>query len=51
MSNPRSFSNMIGNSSRNKQYFLEKYPEADILYKLNVTLDDGEYAAVLKEKK
>lgn len=50
MSNPRSFSNMIGNSSRNKQYFLEKYPEVDILYKLNVTLDNGEYAAVIKEK-
>lgn len=50
MSNPRSFSNMIGNSSRNKQYFLEKYPEVDILYKLNVTLNNGEYAAVIKEK-
>lgn len=44
LSNPRSFSNMIGNSARNRQYFLDKYPDYDILYKVDQRLNDGEYA-------
>lgn len=47
-SNSRNFSNMIGNSGRNKEYFLENYPQYDILYRVDNGLDDGEYAVIIK---
>lgn len=47
-SNSRCFSNMIGNSSKNKKYFLEKYPQYDIQYRLNNDLNDGEYVVKYK---
>jgi len=50
-SNPKGFSNMIGNSGRNKQYFLENYPWLDILYRVNDALDDGEYIVKIKNER
>lgn len=50
-SNPRSFSNMIGNSGRNREYFLEKYPCLDILYKVNDALSDGEFVVEIKTER
>lgn len=47
-SNSRNFSNMIGNSGRNKEYFLENYPQYDILYRVDNGLEDGEYAVIIK---
>jgi len=39
-SNGVSFSNMIGNSRRNKEYFADKYPDINISFKVDDTLDD-----------
>ncbi|WP_133527713.1 elongator complex protein 3 [Aminicella lysinilytica] len=47
-SNSRNFSNMIGNSGRNKEYFLENYRQYDILYRVDNGLKDGEYAVIIK---
>lgn len=47
-SNSRNFSNMIGNSGRNKEYFLENYRQYDILYRVDNGLEDGEYAVIIK---
>lgn len=41
-----SFSNMIGNSKRNKLYFADRYPELSIKYKVDPSLDDGSYIVV-----
>lgn len=45
-SNGNSFSNMIGNSKRNKNYFADKYPQIKVKYKLDSSLDDGCYIVI-----
>ncbi|MDO4518051.1 MAG: radical SAM protein, partial [Bacillota bacterium] len=45
-SNGQSFSNMIGNSRRNKLYFQEKYPDLTFSFKVDPTLGKMEYRAV-----
>ncbi len=45
-SSSNSFSNMIGNSRRNKNYFAEKYPDIRIKYKVDHSLEDGRYIVV-----
>lgn len=47
--NRRCFSNLIGNSGRNKKFFLEKYPQLHILYKVNDFLPDYQYEIQIKE--
>lgn len=42
------FSNLIGNSRRNKKYFLEKYPYLNILYKVNHSFKRGQYKVEIK---
>ena len=49
-SNAHSFSDMIGNSSCNKKYFLEKYPHLDLSYRLSDSLKDGEFLVKIKEQ-
>lgn len=44
--NGTSFSNMIGNSKRNKLYFSEKYPQLKIRYKADSTLEADRYTVV-----
>lgn len=46
--NRRSFSNLIGNGGRNKKFFLEKYPQLHILYKVNDFLSDYQYEVKIK---
>ncbi len=41
-----SFSNMVGNSKRNKKYFAQKYPHIKIRYKVDPELEAGHYAVV-----
>lgn len=50
-SNSKSFSNMIGNSARNKKFFLEKYPYLNILYKVNDSLNDHQFKVEIKGEK
>lgn len=45
-SNGDSFSNMVGNSKRNKIYFTEKYPQLKIQYKVDHNLEAGHYTVV-----
>lgn len=47
-SNAHSFSNMIGNSARNRKYFLEKYPHLDLSYRLSDSLKDGEFLVKIR---
>lgn len=47
-SNSACFSNMIGNSGRNKKIFLEKYPRLNILYKVNNELPDHQFQVKIK---
>lgn len=49
--NSKSFSNMIGNSGRNKKFFLEKYPYLNILYKVNDLLNDHQFQVEIKGEK
>ncbi len=49
--NSKSFSNMIGNSGRNKKFFLEKYPYLNILYKVNDLLNDHQFQVKIKGEK
>ncbi len=46
--NRRCFSNLIGNSGRNRAFFLEKYPQLHILYKVNDFLSDYQYEVKIK---
>ncbi len=46
--NRRCFSNLIGNSGRNKKFFLEKYPQLHISYKVNDFLSDDQYEVKIK---
>lgn len=50
-SSSRDFSNLIGNSGKNKQFFLEKYPYFNILYRVDDFLDIGQYRVELKSLK
>lgn len=45
----RDFSNMIGNSGINKQFFHEKYPNFNILYKVDDLLETGRYRVEIKD--
>lgn len=45
-SSGNSFSNMIGNCKRNKNYFAARYPSLKIKYKVDSSLDDGRYIVV-----
>lgn len=47
-SNSRCFSNMIGNSGRNKEFFLENYPGFNILYKVDNQLPDNHFKVIIK---
>lgn len=47
-SNPRWFSNMIGNGGRNKRYFKERYPNLRIQYKTDPSLQDGCYRVTIR---
>lgn len=49
--NSKSFSNLIGNSGRNKKFFLEKYPHLNILYKVNDLLTDNQFEVEIKGEK
>lgn len=40
---PVSFSNMIGNRKCNKEYFASKYPNLNIKFKTDSTIDEGHY--------
>lgn len=42
-SSPRDFSNMIGNSKRNKIYFNNKYPNLKFIYKIDSELKRNQY--------
>ncbi len=46
--NRRCISNLIGNGGRNKKFFLEKYPQLHILYKVNDFLSDYQYEVKIK---
>ena len=41
-----SFSNMVGNGKRNKNYFAEKYKDLKIKYKTDQSLEDGHYIVI-----
>lgn len=45
-SNEKCFSNMIGNKRSNKEYFKNKYPTLNILYKTNSSLADNQYLVI-----
>lgn len=45
-SSGRSFSNMVGNAKKNREYFSKKYPRLRIRYKTDPTLADGRYIVV-----
>lgn len=47
----RDYSNLIGNSGKNKQFFLEKYPNFNILYKVDDFLRVGQYRVEIKNLK
>lgn len=46
--NSHCYSNMIGNSGRNKEIFLEKYPGLNILYKINDKLPNHQFQVNIK---
>lgn len=46
LSNGTSFSNMIGNAKANKVYFAEKYPNIKITYKVDLSLEHGQFVVV-----
>lgn len=46
--NPESFSNMIGNSGENRKYFEEKFPQLNLKYGTDETLEKGEFRVVEK---
>lgn len=48
-SNSAWYSNLIGNCKCNKIYFAEKYPELNILYKVDNDLKDMEFKVVFKD--
>jgi histone acetyltransferase (RNA polymerase elongator complex component) len=48
-SSPAWYSNMVGNASENRQYFLAKYPQLNILYKVDKNLADGEFRLQVKD--
>lgn len=45
-SSRNSFSNMVGNAKRNKQYFAKNYPHLKIRWKVDSSLEDGRYIVV-----
>lgn len=47
-SDPKWFSNMIGNCAENREYFAREYPELDIKYHVDDGLTDGEFAVKVK---
>ncbi len=46
--NGKSFSNLVGHQGKNKKFFLENYPQLNILYKVNHNLRDNEYQVKIK---
>ena len=44
---PDSFSNMVGNGGRNREYFAKKYPELKIRFGVDKSLDRGKYVCKL----
>lgn len=46
LSNGVSFSNMVGNSKRNRKYFATKYPDLKIRFKVDHKLEDDRYIVV-----
>jgi len=49
--NGKSFSNLVGHQGKNKKFFLENYPQLNILYKVNHNLRDNEYQVKIKGDK
>ncbi len=49
IANSKSMPALIGHRQKNKQYFLEKYPFLNVLYKVNHSLSDYEYKIEIKE--
>ena len=49
ISNPVSFSNMIGNKASNRKYFAGKYPDLDIRFETDSRLEPFVYKAVSEE--
>lgn len=47
-SNPKWFSNMIGNRASNREYFHNRYPGLNIRYHVDEELPDGEFAVKVK---
>ena len=47
--NSKSMSNLIGHGQKNKRYFLEKYPQLDVLYKVDDLLINNQYRVDIKE--
>ncbi len=47
-SNRKSFSNMVGHQKKNKKFFLEMYPQLNILYKVNDNLSDNQFEIKIK---
>lgn len=45
LSNPASFSNMVGNGKSNRKYFAGKYPDLKIRFKADSTIRRGRYVA------
>lgn len=48
-SSPKWFSNMLGNKGENKEYFRNKFSNLDIKYRINRTIDDGDFKIVIKD--
>ncbi len=43
LSNPYSFSNMVGHKGRNRRYFQERYPQLSIRFRTDPSLENGCY--------
>lgn len=48
-SSPKWFSNMLGNKGENKEYFRNKFSNLDIKYRINRSIDDGDFKIVIKD--
>lgn len=48
-SSPKWFSNMLGNKSENKEYFKNKFSNLDLKYRIDRSVDDGDFKIVIKD--
>ena len=47
-SNPKWYSNMIGNCAENRRYFADRFPTLNIMYRIDEKLGDGEFRVAVK---